>query len=173
MCLPEGTDEDEKMESWSLEEVQEMVGFVLNNGFVKMGGRVYKQTKGFGMGLKCAVYLAHLACYGTEKRFVGQRAVEEVQHNYRFVDDMFSLTGCVPPTVEYKMERKVEKAKEKGHLVFLGADLWWEKGEQDEGVSHFSTGVHFRDSDYPIRIRRYPQKESMILDSQRCGVPLG
>ena len=131
-------------------------------------------TLGFGMGLKCAVFLANLACYATDKRYAEQegRKAEEVEHNYRYVDDMFNLTGSVPSEEEYQLKRKVKRAVDNdGHLVFIGADLLWE--EDEEGKTRFSTGVHFRDGSYPITIRRYPVRQSVILDTQRLGVLTG
>ena len=165
--------EEPQADSWSKREVKEMVQWVLNNGYVKQGGVVYKQKKGFGMGLKCAVFLANLACYGTEKRFAEEegRRPEQVEHNYRFVDDMFSLTGVVPGEEAYKLKRTVRRAADGGHLVFLGADLWWR--EDEKGRIKFETGVHWREKDYPIKIRRYPVRDSMILDAQRLGVLTG
>lgn len=59
----------------------------------------------------------------------------------------------------------------KGHLVFLGVDLRWipTKGKGWK----FVTGMHFRDFDYPITIRRYPAGGSMVTDAQRLGVITG
>ena len=75
-----------------------MVQWVLLNGDIKQAGRIYKQTRGFGMGLKCAVFLANLACCGTEKRYAEQegRKAEEVEDNYWYVNGMFTLTGSIP-----------------------------------------------------------------------------
>ena len=58
-----------------------------------------------------------------------------------------------------------------GHLVFIGADLWWE--EDEEGKIRFSIGVHFREGSYPITMRRYPGRESVILGTQRLGMRIG
>ena len=78
------------------------------------------------MGLKTAVFLANLACYRTEKRYVEQegRKVGEVEHNYQYVDGMFTLIGSVPSKEEYQLKRKVKTAVDNdGHLVLIGADL--------------------------------------------------
>ena len=92
--------------------------------------------------------------------------MEEVEHNYRYVDDMFTLTGSIPSQEEYQLKRKVKRAVDNdGHLVFIGADMWWE--EDEEGKIRFSTRVNFREESYPITIRRYPMRESVILDTQR------
>ena len=150
--------------------MKEMVEWVLNNGCVKQGGVVYKQKKGFGMGLECVVLLANLACYGTEKRSAEEegRRPDQVEHNYRYVDDTFSLTGVVPLEEAYKLKRTVRRAMDGGHLVFLGADFWWR--EDEKGNIRFETGVHWREKDYPIEIRKYPVRDNMILDAQRLGV---
>ena len=93
---------------------------------------------------------------------------KEVEHNYRYVDDMFTLTGSIPSEEEYQLKRKVKRTVDNdGHLVFIGADLWWE--EDEVGKIGFSTGVHFREGSYPITIKRYPVRESVILDTQRCA----
>ena len=126
------------------------------------------------MGLKCAVIQANSACYGTEKRYAEQegRKAEEVEHNYRYVDDMFTLTGSVSSEEEYQLKRKVKRAVDNdGHLVFIGADLLWE--EDEEGKTKFSTGVCFKEGSYIITITRYPVRESVILATQRLGVLTG
>ena len=122
------------------------------------------------MGLKCAVFLTKLAFQGIEKRFAEEegRRPEQVEHHYRFVDDMFSLIGVVPGEDTYKLKRTVRRAVDGGHLVFFGANLWWE--EHQKGNITFETGVHKREKDYPIKMRRYPLRDSMIFDAQRLGI---
>ena len=81
-------------ESWSKQQVLNMVQWVLHNGYIRQGGRIYNQIGGSGMGLKCAAFLANLACYGTEKRYAEHegRNAEEVEHNYQYVDNIITLT---------------------------------------------------------------------------------
>ncbi len=92
-----------------------------------------------------------------------------MEHN-RFIDDILSLTACIPPEEDYAMQYKSTRPKE-GELVYLG----WELKERLEhkGTTKFITGMHFRDIVYPIRIRRYPAEGSMMIDSQRLGVITG
>jgi hypothetical protein len=155
--------------NWSIEELLELVTFVVNNGYVQRGTRVLKQVKGFGMGLACAPQIANLGCYPAERDYAARRDPKDVEHNYRFIDDILTLTGCIPSEEEYKMEYKVTRNKE-GDFVFLGMELKW---ECRRGTARFVTGMHFRDSSYPIRIRRYPAEGSMITESQRLGVVTG
>jgi hypothetical protein len=154
---------------WELEEVEEMLEFVVQNGYVLRGGRIYHQVKGFGMGLACAPQLANLGCYPVERDFAAGCQPEEVEHNYRYIDDILTLSGRIPSEEEYGMKYKSTKGK-KGPTVYLGMELWW---DASKGTPTFVTGMHFRESSYPIRIRRYPAEGSMVTDSQRVGVLTG
>ena len=57
---------------WSKQQVLNMVQWVLQNGYMKQGGRIYKQTRGFKMAFKCALFLANLGSCGKEKRYAEQ-----------------------------------------------------------------------------------------------------
>ena len=156
-------------ELWTMEGVMELVEFVIDNGYIQRGLEVFHQVKGFGMGLACAGQIANLACYPVERDYAATRRPEEVMHNYRYIDDIHTLTGCIPAEKDYGMEYKNTTERE-GQLVFLGMRESWipySKGTK------FVTGMHFRDASYPIVIRRYPAGGSMVTDSQRIGVITG
>ena len=104
-----------------------------------------------------------------ERDFSEGKQPEEVEHNYRFIDDILTLTGCIPTEEAYGMKYKSTK-QSVGHLVYLGMELDWEAAKS--GTS-FTTGMHFRDATYPIEIRRYLANRSMVTDSQRIGVVMG
>jgi hypothetical protein len=126
---------------WELEEVEEMLEFVVQNGYVLRGGRIYHQVKGFGMGLACAPQLANLGCYPVERDFAAGCQPEEVEHNYRYIDDILTLSGRIPSEEEYGMKYKSTKGK-KGPTVYLGMELWW---DASKGTPTFVTGMHFRE----------------------------
>ena len=155
--------------NWTLEEVIELVHFVLDNGYIRRGQAVLHQVKGFGMGLACAPQIANLGCYLVERDFAATRDPRDVEHNYRFIDDILTLSGCIPTEQEYQMEYKETRVKE-GDLIYLGMELKWQPCKSG---TKFTTGMHFRDATYPIKIRRYPAEGSMITDSQRLGVVTG
>jgi hypothetical protein len=156
--------------SWDLDGLLTLVNFVVDNGYVERDGRILRQVQGFGMGLACAPQIANLGCYPVERDFAAKRKPIEVEHNFRFIDDILSLSGCVPTELEYGMQYKTTGEAASGRMVYLGMELIW---EDYKGKSKFITGMHFRDAQYPIRIRRYPAEGSMITDSQRMGVITG
>ncbi len=128
--------------NWTIEEVMELVHFVLDNGYVQREDVILRQVKGFGMGLACAPQIANLGCYPVERDFAQNKEPKEVEHNYRFIDDILSLTGCIPSEEDYQMRFKGVK-NDKGELVYLGMELKW-------STPKFITGMHFRDASYPI-----------------------
>jgi hypothetical protein len=143
--------------------------FVVCDGYVSRGGQIYHQVKGFGMGLACAPQLANLGCYPVERDFAAGCRPEEVEHNYRYIDDILTLSGRIPSEEAYGMRYKSTKPKQ-GPVVYLGMELIWGSWK---GRPTFVTGMHFREAAYPIQIRRYPAEGSMVTDSQRLGVLTG
>ena len=106
--------------------------------------------------------MSNLALYPVERDFAKDRKPEEVEDNFRFVDDILTLTGCIPTEEQYGM-----CYKEGDNRVFLGMELHW---VQTSAGTQFQTGMHFRDYDYPIKIRRYPALGTMATDAQPLGV---
>ena len=53
--------------TWTMDEVAELVAFVIDNGYIQRGQMVLKQVKGFGMGLACAGQIAILGYYPVER----------------------------------------------------------------------------------------------------------
>ena len=171
--------------AWTLDQVMELVEFVVTNGYISRGGKLRRQVRGFGMGLPCAPQLANLACYTVEAEFSEKCQPEDVEMNFRFIDDILTLTGIIPTEKEYGMQYKTtwpttvrEQDTGQDHdtewtreqMVFLGMELEWATKGED---TRFSTGLHFRDMHYPVRIQRYPDANSMVTDGQRLGVLTG
>ena len=116
------------------------------------------------MGLPCAPQLANLACYTVEAEFSEKCQPEDMEMNFRFIDDILTLTGIIPTEKEYGMQYKTTRPTTRTEgdtgrdhdtewtreqTVFLGMELEWATKGEDTG---FSTGLHFRDMHYPVRI---------------------
>ena len=157
-------------EGWTQPELIELVSFVINNGYLKWGSRIKRQVKGFGMGLQCAPQFANLACYIPERDYAGTCAPEEVEDNYRFIDDILTFSGKIPTTVQYGMDYKSTK-KQSGEVEYLGMRVVWSRGKDDK--CKVATELLQREAAYPIRIIRYPAQDSLASDEQRMGVVMG
>ena len=58
------------------------------------------------MGLSCAVQMANLALYPVERDYAKGKHPKDVEHNYRFVDDIHTLTGYIPTEEQCGMKYK-------------------------------------------------------------------
>ena len=125
---------------------------------------VNKSVKGFGMGLQCAPQMANLACYVPERDYAATRSPEEVFHNYRFIDDILTLSGKIPSQEEYGMEYKSTR-KIPGEVEYLGMKVKWEQKPTGDVV--VNTAMLQREETYPIRIIRYPSQESVGTAAQK------
>ena len=94
------------LEAWTLHQLMELVEFVVTNGCISRGGRLRCQVRGFGMGLPCAPPLVSLACYTVKAEFSEKCLPEDVEMNFRFIDDILTLTGIIPMEKEYGMQYK-------------------------------------------------------------------
>ena len=82
--LDQGATEAGTLGAWTLDQVFEMVEFVVTNGYINHGGSLRHQLRGFGKGLPCAPQLANLACYTVEADFANQCQPKKVEINFRF-----------------------------------------------------------------------------------------
>ena len=100
------------------------------------------------MGLPCAPQMANLACYVPEREFACRCKPEDVQFNYRFIDDILTMSGKIPSEEEYGMKYK-ETRRTKRELEYLGMKLRWTRLQNMKW--RFETGVYFRDEQYPSK----------------------
>ena len=56
------------------------------------------------MGLPCAPQLANLACYTLEAEFSEKCQPEDMEMNFRVIDDILTLTGIIPTEKDYCMQ---------------------------------------------------------------------
>ncbi len=78
-----------------------MIEWVVENGYITYQGEVWRQRKGFGMGLQCAPQLANLGCYVVERDFSLKKKPSEVEFNFRYIDDIMTFSGIIPSEEDY------------------------------------------------------------------------
>jgi hypothetical protein len=74
---------------------QELVRLLINNIYVKVGGRNFKQTMGIPMGTDCAPFLANLYLFALESSWVDNKrkqgqydVLQYFKHCFRYIDDL-------------------------------------------------------------------------------------
>ena len=64
-----------------------------------------------------------------------------------------------------------ESRPTEGVLVYIGMECIWTT--TPDGEDRFATGMHFRDESFPIKIKRYPDGDTVATESQKLGVITG
>ena len=77
-----------------------MLQFLIDNIFVLFGGRVFQQTVGIPMGIKCAPLLADLFLYSYEADFIQgilkkneKKLAWSFNFTFRYIDDVLLLNN--------------------------------------------------------------------------------
>ena len=78
-----------------------MLEFLIDNIFVKFGGRIFQQIVGIPMGTNCAPLLADLFLYLYESEFlqnlIKNKKIKETRLfnlTYRYIDDVLSINNA-------------------------------------------------------------------------------
>ena len=98
-----------------------MLEFLIDNIFVKFGGRIFQQVIGIPMGTNCAPLLADLFLYSYETEFlqdlIKKKKIKEARSfnfTYRYIDNVLSINNphfsdwlplIYPPELEIKVLR--------------------------------------------------------------------
>jgi len=77
-----------------------MINFLIDNIFIKFGGRIFQQTVGIPMGTNCAPHLADLFLHSYEAEFVQEllrkgekKLAPSFNYTFRYIDDVLSLNN--------------------------------------------------------------------------------
>ncbi|KAJ9460264.1 hypothetical protein DIPPA_07597 [Diplonema papillatum] len=122
--------------AYNLEEIRELVEFIVGNTFVTNGGQCYQQVTGIPMGGNASPDLANLYCYWCEKLYIDS-LITEGRHeearahadSVRFIDDFLTWSARPPPEAIYGMEYS-ETSKDVDDVVFLGMRVRVERGNK-------------------------------------------
>ena len=82
-----------------MDKLIEYIQFLINNIYVKVGNRVFKQTIGIPMGTDCAPLLANLFLFCYEYKYVkdklkvNHKQARLVKHTVRYIDDLLTLNN--------------------------------------------------------------------------------
>ena len=157
------------------EQVISMLEFLIDNIFVKFGGRIFQQVIGIPMGTNCAPLLADLFLYSYETEFlqdlIKKKKIKEARSfnfTYRYIDDVLSINNphfsdwlplIYPPELEIK-----ETTDTASSASFL--DLYLEIDTNGQ----LSTRIYDKRDDFKFEIINFPHMDSNIPSSPAYGV---
>ena len=163
--------------SFTIEELQRLISWLVDNTFVVNGGVCRRQIIGLPMGTNCAPALCNLCLFAWECQFVErlleQKRIEEAKSlhmTFRLIDDVLSVgstchdeffNSCYPTFLTLN-----DTTLEDGSVNFLGMHI------KETGVS-LSLDVYDKRKDFPFQVVRYPHLDSAIPSSIAYGVFIG
>jgi len=175
---PGATVEDLRLgvHGWSLtgvgfrmDQLSELLTFLIFNSFTYNGGSVRRQIKGMPMGIPAAPQIANLACYPVERDHAYRLGPGKSLTVCRYIDDFWSSGVPLPPEEAYGM--KYIKTAEGSSVVYLGIKVYIE--QTPSGTKEMHTTVYDREFSYPYHIVRYPDSASVAPSQQLGGVIMG
>jgi hypothetical protein len=140
---------------------KELVCLLIDNIYVKVGGRNFKQTLGIPMGTDCAPFLANLYLYALESSWI-KKMLEEKQfhilqyfkHCFRYIDDLATFNNdgwmervCEEIYGEMKLNRESEDSGKAAH--FLEVDMTVENG-------YIHTQLYDKRDDFGFKVVTFP-----------------
>ena len=151
----------------------EKVQFLVDNTYVKVGNRIFKQTIGIPMGTDCAPLLANLFLFYYEYKFMKDnlksnfQIAKQFSYTFRYIDDLLTLNNpnfeqeiinIYPPQLELKKTTETENS-----LSYLDLDLKIKDKK-------FSTSVYDKRDSFDFFIVNFPHLDSNIPSKPAYGV---
>ncbi|KAJ9460032.1 Kinesin-like protein 3 [Diplonema papillatum] len=151
--------------AYNVEEIRELVEFIVGNTFVTNGGQCYQQVTGIPMGGNASPDLANLYCYWCEKLYIDS-LITEGRHeearahadSVRFIDDFLTWSARPPPEAIYGMEYS-ETSKDVDDVVFLGMRVRVERGNK---ANFIRLSVLDKGEEFPWYPIKYTHAESTV-----------
>jgi hypothetical protein len=157
----------------SMEELKQAVRECVNNAYVLVNGKLFRQTVGIGMGHEESPPLANLYLYARECAYVDRKieelGEEEVERRFlgfrfhrRFIDDLFAPISAddLPTEEDYGLKLKI--TGDGSEAVFLGILV---KIQEDRLTYRARDKQH----GFDFKITRFPSWDSCVPASCKRG----
>jgi len=175
----EYSDDDEKGTCiyLTVEQVAEMIAFIVNNTFIFNDEELLRQILGIPMGTNAAPQLANLYCYSYERDYINKlvgdgenRKAQQLHNSFRLIDDLFSMDNetaddFLTPGLVYPTALILKETSLPDHVNFLGMRI---SNSPDRGG--VTMKVYDKRRDFSFRVNNYPYLESNIPRSICYGV---
>ena len=145
----------------------------MDNVYIKVGNRIFRQTIGIPKGTDCAPLLANLFLFYYEYKFIKEKLKQNSQiaktfsNTFQYIDDLLTLNN---PAFEqeisniYPQQLKLKKTTETdSRLSYLDLEVKIEDRK-------FTTAVFDKRDDFNFHIVNFPHMDSNIPSKPAYGV---
>ena len=156
-----------------LAKILEYISFLIDNIFIRVGNRIFKQVIGIPMGTDCAPLLANLFLFFYEYKYIKSKLSTNhkeailFKHTVRYIDDLLTLNNPLfeaeipkiyPPELELK---KTTEAIDRLSYLDLYIDI----------IDHqFITSVYDKRDSFKFSIVNFPHLDGNIPSKPAYGI---
>ena len=161
------------------EKLMELVEYLIDNVFVSVGNRVYKQCVGIPMGTDCAPLLANLFLFYYEYRYMKSLISSNISlakrytHTMRYIDDLLALNNsgfAGRATDIYPSELVLKKTTEgPTELSYLDLLITIDGGKYSTAIYDKRDSFNFNIVNFPHNISSKPAYGVYISQLVRIG----
>ena len=160
--------------SLTKEDFHEIICFLIDNSYVKIGQHIFRQIRGIPMGTSCSPFLANLYLYSKEFAFLEKLMKTEswrartLSQCFRFIDDLCSFNSDLSPFIKdiYPPELKLVKTNTNSlQCTFLDIKM-----DVDEKKGTVATNLFDKRDDFSFPIVNFPFLSSNIHFKRSHGV---
>ena len=159
-----------KPDHWNVSAAKliELLNFVLFNQYVKVGNKIFKQTRGVPMGSSPAPYIANLFLFSKEKVFVRNNPslFPKDVNVFRYLDDVLYINIDYPAVAASIYGQSLPFTRDDpkfSTLAFLDLNVHLRDGK-------FDYFTHDKRDDYQFKVNKYPYAHSTIHLKTLVGV---
>ena len=154
-------------------ELVQQIKFLIENIYIQVGNRIFRQTIGIPMGTDCAPLLANLFLFHYEYKFMKEKlkqnnqAAKNFSNTFRYIDDLLTLNNptfekeiknIYPPQLELKKTTETDS-----RLSYLDLEVNIVDGK-------FTTAVYDKRDGFSFHIVNFPYMDSNIPSKPAYGV---
>lgn len=149
----------DNMSSNDIQVLLDLIDFLLENNFLYIENRIYKQKLGVAMGAPCAPVFANIFMVSWETRYIFKSSFyNSIKQYYRYLDDLFILWGGTEAQLHefYNYLNSVT-----GYLKFI---INYSK----QGMNFLDVELFKKDDGFGSKIYRKPTYCNALLHYNNC-----
>ena len=155
------------------DQLVKQIKFLVENIYIQVGNKIFRQTIGIPMGTDCAPLLANLFLFYYEYKFMKEKLKQNSQvakifsNTFRYIDDLLTLNN---PTFEQEISNIYPQQLELKRTTETDSRLSYLDLEVNISNRRFTTAVFDKRDGFNFHIVNFPHMDSNIPSKPAYGV---
>ena len=157
----------------SKERLKTMISFLIDNLFLGVGEKVFRQCIGIPMGTDCAPFIANLYLFAYEYKYLNNlyntkqhKKLQQFKHCYRYIDDLLSINNTMINDISqiYPKELTLERTNKNDYQTdFLDLNI-------KINDKNFYISIYDKTDDFNFTVVKYPHLSGNIHFKRSHGL---